>query len=464
MQKVRQPIVTVLGHVDHGKTTLLDAVRQTNVAKREAGGITQGIGASVVTTKEGKKITFIDTPGHAAFSAMRARGAKVADIAILVVAADDGVKPQTKEAIKHILEAQIPFVVAMTKIDLPGANVDVAKASLEKEGVFLEGRGGQISVVEVSGKTGQGIQTLLEMITLLSEVTEIMADEAGDLEAVVIETGKDNRGPLASVVVRNGTLKVGDEIRAGQEVARVRGIFDFQNKQTKQITPGEPGLVLGFAQVPEVGAVVTKGEKGQVNTKKEFAAAVRRGEPKEGEVPVIIKTQNAGALEAVVASLPAGTFLVAAGVGEVTENDVFLAKTTGPALIFAFEAKVPTSVTKLAETEKVEIFSYKIIYELIQKIEEIIKKGLKVIHGRAEIIDSFPFNNKKVAGARMIMGRIIKGEKLLLLSGEKEIGIVRATSLRKGKDELGQVTEGEFGIIFEPQLDFTRGDVLISQS
>ena len=275
MMKLRPPIVTVLGHVDHGKTTLLDAIRKTSVVKKEAGGITQSIGASVVTTKAGlpaqvgKKITFIDTPGHAAFSSMRSRGAKVADIAILVVAANDGVKPQTREALKHILEAKIAYIVAITKIDLASAKIESARSGLEKIGVSFEGSGGQVPLVLVSGKTSQGVEELLEMINLVAEVNEVKGDSEGALEAVVIEVSKDRKGPLASVVVRNGTLKVTSEIAAGGETGKGRGIFDDRGKTVKQVLPGYPGQILGFSQLPPVGAKVTALGDKEVVEKKE---------------------------------------------------------------------------------------------------------------------------------------------------------------------------------------------------
>lgn len=460
MISTRQPIITVLGHVDHGKTTLLDTIRKSNVAAREAGGITQSIGAYVVENA-GKKMTFIDTPGHAAFSGMRSRGAKVADIAILVVASDDGVMPQTKEAIKHIQDAGIPMIIAFTKIDLPGSNLESAKASVEREGVYLEGRGGDVPYVEVSAKQGQGIDKLLELITLVSEVNDIIADPEGDLEAVVIETGKDNRGALASLVVRNGTLKVGDEIKANDLPTKVRGIFDYLSKPVKQINPGEPGLVLGFASVPEVGAIIRKAGFVEPQQKIEEKKVIQ-GKMKEGQIPLIFKTQNAGSLEALLKSLPEEVFIVSAAVGDLNENDIFLAKSSG-AKIMVFDMKVGNSIAKLAETEKVDILTFRVIYELLEKIDQYIKEGTKVVVAKATILASFPFNSKKVAGCRLDLGTISKGNKLTLVRGEKELGEMRVASLRRGKDELTQVTEGEFGVILEPQLDFTIGDVLISR-
>lgn len=463
MEKLRQPIVTILGHVDHGKTTLLDAIRKTSFAKREAGGITQSIGASEVQTKEGKRITFIDTPGHAAFSKMRSQGAKVADIAVLVVAADDGVKPQTKEALTHILEAGIPYLVAVTKIDLPSASLETVKGQLEKEGVLFEGRGGDVPLVGVSGKTGEGVDELLEVINLMAEVNEIKADEKGSLEAVVIETSKDRRGSLVSVVVRNGTLRVRDEIKADGIVARVRGLFDWQQKPVKEVLPGQPALILGFSELPPVGSMISYSGVEVVLGERRRKVKEKRGSVKEeGQILLVVKSRNAGSLEAVMAGLPKEVSVVSSGVGEVSENDVFLAKASG-AYIFTFGAKVSPAVSRLAATEGVRLESFDIIYKLFERLEELIEEGKRKILGRAQILASFPFDDKKIAGCRILQGKIKKNDLLILTRGEKEIGEVRVISLKKQKDEVNEVKEGEeFGVLFMPQLDFEKGDVLIS--
>lgn len=457
----RAPIVTVLGHVDHGKTTLLDSLRKTNVAGREAGGITQKIGASVVTTKDGKKITFIDTPGHAAFSAMRSRGAKAADIAVLVVAADDGVAPQTKEAIKIITETKTPFIVALTKVDLATANLESVLSQLEKEGLFFEGRGGQTPKVEVSAKTGTGINELIELILLLAEVNEIKADAKNPLAAVVIETSKSKGGNLVSTVVRDGSFKVGDQLVSEGVACKVKGIFDEKGKPIKGVLPGEPAQILGFESLPSVGSkVVHSGES--VKADSTVYTKTKSAEIKEGQFPVIIRTGNAGSLEAVIASLPVEAVVVGSGVGEVRENDVFLAKSSG-AIIYAFESKVPGSVLKLAETDGVKIKTFRVIYELFKDIEDIVKSGIKEVFGTAQIVAEFPFNDKKVAGCKVLKGRISKVDQLTLIRAEKEIGKVKILSLKKGKEEVGEVREGEeFGVLFVPQLDFAIGDVLIS--
>jgi len=454
----RAPIVCVLGHVDHGKTTLLDAIRKTNIALREVGGITQKIGASVVDIGSNKKITFIDTPGHATFSKMRSRGAKVADIAVLVVDASDGVKPQTIEALQIIKKEELPFIVAMTKIDLPAVNIEGTKGRLEKEGVIFEGRGGATPLVLVSAKEGKGIKELLETITLLAEIHDVKGNPKAVLESVVIESSKENRGVVASVIVRNGTLKVGDEIKTENVKGRVRALFNDLGKSVKEVYPGEPAQVLGFEEVPSVGGKIDigtlQGENNEVREKIQPA--------KEGEIPIFIKAKDAGALEALEGSLPEKIIVIQKGVGDINESDILSAKSAG-ASVFAYGVSLSGSVSKLAETEGVVIEKFEIIYELLERLEEILRKGEVEIMGKAEILASFPFNQKKIAGCKVVSGRIAVKDRLVLLRGEKELGKVRALSIKKQKEELAEVKQGEeFGILFEPQLDFLKGDVLVS--
>lgn len=458
----RPPIVVVLGHVDHGKTTLLDAIRKTNVTAGEAGGITQKIGASVVEVKGGGRITFIDTPGHAAFGKMRSRGAKVADIAILVVAQDDGVQPQTKEAIEIIKAANLPFLVAGTKADIAGTNPEVLKGQLEKEGVFFEGRGGQVPFISVSSKTGLGINDLMEMLVLMSEVAELKNDPSGNLEAVVIESGKDKMGPVATVVVRNGSIKVGQIIFAEELECKVRALFNDKGKSIKEVIPGEPAKVFGFTNIPPVGALVTREAHMVVKEAPKAKGVFDLRRLKEDEIPLILKASNAGALEAIIASLPPKIVVVDSGVGDVTSSDVINAK-TGNAYIFAFESKISNDIAHLADEEGVKVERFEIIYELLQRLEEILKKGRVEIVGRAQILAIFPFNDKKVAGCKVLEGRISKGDSLVLTRATKEIGKGKAISIKKQKLEVVSVGQSEeFGVIVEPQLDFAVGDVLVS--
>jgi translation initiation factor IF-2 len=460
----RQPIVVVLGHVDHGKTTLLDAIRKTSVAAKEAGGITQAIGASVIETKDGKKITFIDTPGHAAFGKMRGRGAKLADIAILVVAQDDGVQPQTKEAIQIIREAKIPFVVVGTKSDVAGVNAEALKGQLEKEQIFFEGRGGDVPFLSVSARNNTGISELLDTLILMAEVADLKGDPKADLEAVVIESNMEKMGNVATVIVRNGSIKVGEIIFAEEFVCRVRGIFDDKGHSVKEVLPGLPAKIIGFSEVPPIGASVARVPHAKIAVavapKNKFD--LRR--LKDDEIPVIIKASNAGALEAIVASLPPKVVVVDSGVGEITSSDIISAK-TGNAYIFAFETKIPNDIAHLAEAEKIKIARFDIIYELLLAVDEILKKGKVEEFGRAEIVAVFPFNDKKVAGCKVLSGRISKGDRLILMRGEKEVGKTKAVSIRKQKVEVASVGQSEeFGVIMEPQLDFIKADVIVSAS
>ncbi|QQS38996.1 GTP-binding protein [Candidatus Woesebacteria bacterium] len=455
----RPPVVSVLGHVDHGKTTLLDAIRRSNVANKEAGGITQSIGASTVTTKDGKQITFIDTPGHAVFNKMRSTGANVANVVVLVVAADDGVKPQTKEAIKYIKEAQVPFIVALTKIDLPGANVEKTKSELVNEQIMLDGFGGDVPVVLVSGKTGIGLDELLDMIILVSQMNETKEDNDPTFKAVIIETGKDKSGPIVSLVVKNGTLSIGDVVYSSSYSGKVKGMFDQHGKSVVQATPGQAVGVLGFSSLPPVGSIVTLDSSNNTKVVDRINANI---EIAEGQIPVIIKTKSAGSLEAIEAHLPSQIVVVSSGVGDVTESDIFAAK-SAKSSIFTFESKVPGGTLKLARTEGVIIEEFKIIYKLFERLEEIILKGQIVILGKAKILAEFPFDHRKVAGSKVTEGRIAKSDTLIVYRNDIEVGKSRIDSMRKEKNIIDVARQGEeFGIIFSDKLDFKPGDMVVS--
>ncbi len=461
MKKSRQPIVTVLGHVDHGKTSLLDALRETNIQSREAGGITQGIGASVLQSKNGP-ITFVDTPGHAAFSAMRARGSKVADIILLVVAADDGVMPQTKEALTYIRESQSPMLVVFTKVDLPSANVERAQAQLEEEGVLFEGRGGTTPFIKTSTKTKEGLDELLELIQLMAEVEEVAADPEGSLEAIVIETNKDKRGAVVSVIVTNGTLKIGQTLVTHNLSGRVRGLFDHQNKPVKEVGPGIPVLILGFSSLPSVGERLRQAEAGYTPSEGTPALKVSAAEVTEKELGLVVKAGSHGALQALLGSLPKGAVVLDADVGEVTESNVFFAKTSG-AMILAFEAKVPANVKKLAITEGIKIEAFDIIYKLLDRVSELVEAKQLHATGEAVIVDIFPYEKLKVAGSRVQKGEIKKGDRIIIMRGSIELGKAKITSLKRGKENIELARSGEeCGIIFKPQIAFGPGDVILS--
>lgn len=457
MIKPRPPIVTVLGHVDHGKTTLLDAIRKTRVAEREAGGITQGIGAVQIETPQGL-VTFVDTPGHSTFSGMRARGAKIADIVLLIVAADDGVMPQTEEAISYIHENQIPTIVVVSKIDLPSANIEKALSQLEEKGIYLEGRGGQIPYVPVSAKQKSGIEELLEMISLMAGVNEIQADSEGELSGSVIETNRDKRGIVVSVVIKNGTLKVGDNVSANGISAKVKSLFDAEGKTLSNAVPGSAVAILGFSEIPLVGATVVRGSA--VSAAQVDVAHIIK--PKEGQLPLVVKSKTAGALEAIIASLPKEAAVVSSSVGEVSDSDIFSAKNTG-AIVVTFELKTPNMVKKLAETENVDLQTFDVVYDLLKFVKEKIQEGQAVILGKAEILDEFSYDKKRVAGCKIIEGRIKKEDKLLLMRGDKEIGSAKIASMRREKNNLAEAKAGEeCGILITPQLFFEKGDILLA--
>ena len=467
----RPPIVCVLGHVDHGKTTLLDVIRKTDFRRKEAGGITQSIGASVVdvrgfkdSKREVDKITFIDTPGHEAFEKMRLGGVVAADLALLLIAADDGVKPQTIEALGHIRKAGIPFIVVITKIDLPASNIEAVKGELEKENVLLEGRGGDVPLVLVSAKEKRGIDDLLEMIILVSEIKEIKGDENAPLKAVVIESLKSKAGPMVSVVVKDGTLEVGKQIIAQEKGAKVKALFDDRGHRIKKVLPGFPAGILGFSELPQVGSIVSEMKENSVIRKEKFSSSGRNLKKiREDQIAVVIKAKTSGSLEAVTSGLPDEAYVVQASTGDVTENDVLMAKSAN-AYLFAFESKIPTKVRKLAETEGIEFERFDIIYKLFEKLGEIIEKGKVKIMGRASIVGMFPFNKERVAGCKILEGEINKGDTLKLMRGEEEIGDVKVVSIKKQKLDVSNVKQGEeCGILFRPQLDFDKGDVLVSK-
>jgi translation initiation factor IF-2 len=469
MQK-KPPVVTIMGHVDHGKTTLLDYIRHSRLAAKEVGEITQAIGAYQIEF-QGKKVTFIDTPGHAVFTQMRARGAKVADIVILVVAANDGVMPQTKESIRIIKEAGVPFIVAINKIDLPEASVDKVKGQLAENEVFVEGYGGDVVTVPISAKTGQGVDQLLEMIELTAEMATLQADPQASLEAIVIESKLDKFcGPVATLVVQSGTLKRGEEIRAGKVAGKVRMLKDEFGKAVKEALPADPALVLGFSELPPVGEVVVSAkETPEVVEEEKKAALTPEIRAEEGKkLKIILKADVAGSLEAILNCLPAEVEVIDQGVGAITESDVLLAKTLG-AQIYGFNLSLSASVKKLAQTEKVRIKTYQIVYDLLKELEERVLKLLeptidREILGQAEILATFEMKGEKIAGARVIEGKINKGFPVFIKKGDQVIES-KIVSLKQGKQDVNEVSAGEeFGVVLSGKVDFSEGDVISSYS
>ena len=477
-EQTRPPIVTILGHVDHGKTTLLDFIRKSSVASREHGGITQAIGAYQVI-HEGNLITFIDTPGHAAFEKMRSRGAKVADIAVLVVAADDGIMPQTVEAIKHIQEAKVSMIVAINKIDIPGIDVKVStekiKRQLSDQKVLIEEYGGDVPIVPLSAKSGDGVDKLLEIISLVAEVNEIKGDPDLPPAAVVIEANMDKfKGPVATFLVRNGSLKKGQTLMAGGVIGKVKGMFDYAGKALDIAGPSTPVEVIGLEEVPPVGAVI--GEEGVKSIKDQAATLIERMRAEDKAVlNVIVKADTQGSLEAVVEGLKnlnnedgEHVKVVSSGTGDILESDIKMASTVR-GIVLGFNVKVVHSAVRLAEVDGVLVRTYTIIYELLEEMEEVVEDMLKVgaieeVFGTAQILQVFDFGKTgKIAGARILDGNISKGQRIRVVRGEEVVSEVKIKSLKKLKNEVAKVEKGdECGFMFEPQIDFQVGDLVQS--
>ncbi|MFH2085649.1 MAG: translation initiation factor IF-2 [bacterium] len=466
-QQARPPIVAILGHVDHGKTTLLDYIRTTKVADREEGGITQSIGAYQASYKD-KLITFIDTPGHAAFSRMRSRGAGIADIVVLVVAGDDSVQPQTIESIKHIKSTGIPYIVAINKIDKPDANIEVVKAKLTEHEVFVEGYGGNVPFVTISGKTGKGVDTLLETILLLAELEELSLESDADLKAPIIEAKLDpKKGALVSVIVKSGTLHVGDLVGTETASCKVRALFNDLGVMITSATPGMPAQILGFSKLPQVGEIVVPALKGSELPKSSEPLAIAPIlDPSAKRLNLIVKADTAGSLEAILGSFSSDVNIVSSSTGDINESDVLLAETTS-SIILGFNSRVSGSVQKLAETEEVVIKTHKIIYELLEYIE---KKVLKLMEptidedevGIGTIIKVFEINGDQIAGIKVGSGRFEVGDTVHLRRGETTKD-ARVKSIRIGKEEIKKVEAGkECGIFLFPNLDLKEKDAIIA--
>ena len=458
----RPPVVAVMGHVDHGKSTLVEAIREIKITAKEQGGITQHIGAYQVNY-QGKPITFIDTPGHAAFAAMRSRGAQVTDLVVLVVAADDGVMPQTKESLTYIRQAGVPMVVAINKIDLPEAAIDKVKSQLGEAGVYVEGYGGNVVCVPISAKTKQNLPQLLEMILLVAEMQELKANPQGKVSGVVIEAGIDpKQGPVTTVVVKNGTLKVGQEIWAEKVSGKVRAMFDDEGRRINSAGPSQPVRILGFKEVPPVGVKVSQDQEQEVATElaegERESAALRR---------VVIKADVAGSVEAIKANLNKAVEVMESGTGKVNEANVLLAETTG-ARILAFNTAVSKSAQELAELEGVEIKQYSVIYELLEEVDKWVEKVEQATvdeedSGQAKIVAEWLIKGERIAGCHVEKGAMNQGSRVRLKRGEISLGEAKITSLKQGKNTVAEVRTGEeCGLVTSPQLDFKIGDMIVS--
>ncbi len=489
--KPRPPVVTILGHVDHGKTSLLDVIRNTNVASGEAGGITQHIGAYQVEQK-GRLITFLDTPGHAAFTAMRARGAQGADVVVLVVAADDGVMPQTKEAIAHAKAARVPIVVAMNKIDKPNANPDRVKQQLAEVELTPDEWGGNTIVVPVSAKQKQGIDDLLEAILLVADTLDIRANPGGRVIGTVIEAELDKaKGPVATLLVQNGTLQPGDIVVAGTVYGRLRALFDFRGRPVKKAGPSMPVSVMGFSEVPAVGElfqvvkserearqIVTDRQQAQQNVTQaqkkasleDLFASYQAGETKE--LRLIIKADVQGSLEPLVGELEKlgkgeiALTILYAETGNIGENDVMLASAS-KAIIIGFNVQAEPSARRLAEAEGVSIRLYDVIYRMTEDVEKALKGMLqpefseKVI-GRAHVLAVFPISKVgKIAGCRVVEGEIRRNAKVRLHRGKDILFEGEMSSLKHEKEDVREIKQGrECGVGLKNFHDIEVGDVL----
>ncbi len=487
----RPAVVTILGHVDHGKTTLLDAIRHTNVASGEAGGITQHIGAYQAEQK-GRQVTFLDTPGHAAFTAMRARGAQGADIVILVVAAEDGVMPQTKEAIAHAKAARVPIIVALNKIDRPDANPDFVKHQLAELGLVPDEWGGNTMVIPVSAKQKKGLEDLLEAILLTSDSMEIFANPAGKVFGTVIEAQIDkSRGVVATLLVQNGTLKDGDTILAGNTYGKIRAMFDFNGKKIRTAGPSFPVQVMGMGEVPPAGdvfQVVTsekearamiqqqldaKANKQATSTKitlEQLFEKVQAGEIKE--LPIILKVDVQGSLEPIVNSLKElsqGDIkinILHAETGNISESDIMLAAAS-KAIVLGFNVDADGAANNLADQQNVSIRKYDIIYRMIEDIEKALKGMLEpevkeINVGQAQVRAIFKINKVgTIAGCRVLQGEVRRNTRIRVMRNGTKVFDGEVSSLKHEKDDVKEVRQGfECGISLKGFNELLEGDIL----
>lgn len=491
--KSRPPVVTVMGHVDHGKTSLLDAIRQSDVTEGEAGGITQHIGASVVQAND-KNLVFLDTPGHEAFTSMRARGAKSTDIAILVVAADDGIMPQTIEAINHAKAAGVPIIVAVNKMDKPEANIERVKQELVENSLLPEDWGGDTIVVPVSAKKREGIDELLEMILLMAEMQELKANPDRNAIGVVVEAQLDKgKGPLATVLVRKGTLKAGDMVVSGTASGRIRAMLDHNGKEIQEATPSIPAVILGLSEVPNAGDTIyavedEKTARSYANQMKNYLREEQFkfddrvtledlfDKIKEGDIQdlnIIIKADVRGSMEALSQSLQkldideeVKVNLIHGGIGGITESDIMLAAASN-AIVIGFNVRPNLNALEVAKREQVDIRTYRVIYEAIEDIEKAVRGMLapdivEEVQGRAEVRDTFGIpNNITIAGVYILNGKITRQSKIRLLRDDVVKFEGEISSLKRFKDDVREVASGyEAGLGLEGYNDIKVGDML----
>jgi translation initiation factor IF-2 len=485
--QLRPPVVTVMGHVDHGKTSLLDAIRQTNVTAQEVGAITQHIGAYQVE-ENGHRITFIDTPGHEAFTALRARGASITDIAILVVAADDGVMPQTIEAIDHAKAAKVPIIVAINKIDLPAANPEKVKQELVQQSLVIEEYGGDVIAIPVSAKTREGLDNLLEHVLLVAEVAELKANPDRPAEGTIVESEMaPQRGPMATVIVQKGTLRIGDVVVAGPAWGKVKAMFDDKGERVTEAGPSTPVEIMGLNTIPRAGDIFTvvadekEGRDAAEERARDIAEAGRgitleaiSGDIAAGRIRdlnIVIKADTHGSAEAVRQSLErlgavdVRVNIIHTAAGNVSESDVMLA-TASRAIIVGFNVKTDPGARRVADSERVDIRNYQIIYELIEDVEKAVK-GLmqpviaEVIDGHAEVRAVFRVRGGRIAGCMVTDGTVRRNSLARVMRDGEMIHESRVSSLRRFTEDVREVANGlECGIGVERFETFKEGDTI----
>lgn len=486
----RPPVVTILGHVDHGKTTLLDTIRKASVAAKEAGGITQHISAYQVK-KKGQQITFIDTPGHEAFSGMRERGVSIADIAVLVVAADDGVRPQTKEVIEYLKEKKIPTVVAINKIDKPDANPQRVKQELADNGILIEQWGGEIISVEISAKQNIGIDSLLESILLVAEVEDFKADDRRDGFGIVLESNLDpQKGPVATVLVKTGTLKVGQDVTAGTTYGRIRKMEDFTGKNLLTAGPSSPITIMGLNSTPnsnDVLQVVSGKSIARLKSKEFSGGLIERKEKvtsqklmrimeedKVQKLNLILKSDVQGSLEAIqqiISSIKTDEVMieyVETGIGNITESDIKIGAPS-QAMVLGFNVETTTVAKRLAEASGVKIKTFKIIYELVEEVKKTIIDMLppeivRTDHGMVHVLAIFKTGKRDmIVGGRVSEGKIIKGAMIEVKRDGEIVGKGKLEALQQDKKVTAEVGKGnECGIVFEGDTKIKEGDTLVA--
>ncbi|TSC71211.1 MAG: translation initiation factor IF-2 [Parcubacteria group bacterium Gr01-1014_49] len=478
----RPPVIAVMGHIDHGKSSLLDYIRKENVVEGEAGGITQHV-AAYIALHNGRPVTFLDTPGHEAFKALRTRGAAAADIAILVVAADEGVMPQTLDALSAIKEAKIPFIVAITKIDKNNADVASAKNSLLEHGIYIEGMGGDIAYALISSKTGEGIPELLDLVLLAADLAEISADPSATATGFVLEATQDpKRGASATLIVKDGTLTKDGFVVAGDAYAPIRFIEDFRSVRVEQAGPSEPVRISGFSKLPSAGSLFTiaKNKKEAEALVEEqmhmLAAAPERNASVEGiaELPLVVKADVAGSVDAIIHELKKITHergalrIISSGVGSVSETDVKTARSAG-GVIIAFHVSTDAVASDLAERENVPLYSFSIIYELSEKVAALLTQRVPSVAtekelGRALVLKAFSSSGKKqVIGARHVSGTLTVGDRMKLLRKGEEIARGGILNLQQARADVKEIkTEGDFGAEIEAREQTSYGDEIVA--